>query len=667
MNPYREVILFPKAEESQRIAVEIYDIQVFRDTGFCWEVLEQLAASEVVTESPPLKLSPEAAWILGEGINTYALLVLRVAGAQAAEMLAPRLFPRHLQLAVRSLDDRPAARSTSALGKSEGGTADAATVSSGTFFEDVTDAAGIEFRHVSSQWISLFRRYEGTFPTFGGGGVSAGDLDGDGWPDLVFCGGEGCAAYRNLGNGTFVEVGKSWGLQVPGETRMALLADFDNDGWQDVFVTYVRDTNRLFHNLGRGKFADVTSSSGLERAGEIGGPAIALDFDNDGLLDIYVGNFGNYLDLKSPWNFLDAQNGLPNRLYRNLGNLTFEEVTEAAGVGNTGWTQAIGHVDIDLDGDQDVYVANDFGRNDLLLNNGDGTFTSAGGLTGTDDPFHGMNVAFADLNHDRYPDLFVTNIWDMNPLQVGMAESNSLFLSEPGDDGMAYRRSEEPRLLEHDSGWSWAALFLDADNDGDEDLFIANGFTDYLTSLRFRAHPTQPGQRVPYNNAREENIFLLNDEGLPVRRIYPSGAELEGVNSRSAAGLDFDLDGDLDLAVTTFHSRAHLYRNQGAAGDNHWLNVELVGDSSLGTNRDAIGAQLMARDGERLYAWRTVAGAEGYLGVSTLPAEIGLGSSTAVDLEIVWPGGQRQIVEKVPADHRLRIYEVDIRGAEGGR
>jgi hypothetical protein len=497
MSPYREVIFFPEADESERIAVEIYDIQVLRDTGFCWEVVLELAASEVVAQSAPLRLSPEAAWILGEGINTYALLVLRVAGAQASQMLAPRLFPRHLQLAVRSLDQKSIATNSPGSGLNSRSAPDEAPKPAVTFFEDVTDAAGIRFRHVSSQWLSLFRRYEGTFPTFGGGGVGAGDLDGDGWPDLVFCGGEGCTAYRNGGDGTFEDVGESWGLQLAGETRMALLADFDNDGWQDVFVTYVRDTNRLFRNLGRGRFADVTNSSGLEREGEIGGPAIALDYDNDGLLDLYVGNFGNYLDLKSPWNFLDAQNGLPNRLYRNLGDLTFEEVTERAGVGNTGWTQALGHVDIDLDGDQDVYVANDFGRNDLLQNNGDGVFTSAGGFTGTDDPFHGMNVAFADLNHDRYPDFFVTNIWDMNPLQVGMTESNSLFLSQPSAEGMAYRRSEDPGLLKHDSGWSWAAQFFDADNDGDDDLFIANGFTDYLTSLRFRAHPTQPGQRVP--------------------------------------------------------------------------------------------------------------------------------------------------------------------------
>lgn len=657
MNSYREVVFFPGAEESLRLAVEIYDLEVFRNTGFGWELLEKLAASEVVSRDTSLTIRPDAARMLAEGINTYSLLVLRLAGRQAAETLSPRLFSRHLQLGVRSLAELLKANNDSAAVRADRPIGGESEAFPSTFLRDVSKSAGVDFRHTSSEWLSLFRRYEGTFPTFGGGGVGAGDLDGDGWPDLVFCGGNGCTAYRNRGDTSFHEVGEDWGLRVPGEARMAVLADFDNDGQRDIFMTYVRDPNRLFRNLGGGRFADLSGSSGLAREGDISGPAIAFDYNGDGLLDIYLGNFGNYLEFQSPWILLDAQNAMPNRLYRNLGNFKFEEVAETAGVGNTGWTQAISHVDTDGDGDQDIYVANDFGRNDLLINNGDGTFQSAGEATGTDDPFHGMNVAFSDLNQDRLPDIFVTNIWDMDPLQVGMSETNSLFISELKNSVLGYHRSLDPHLTKHDTGWSWAALFLDADNDGDDDLFVATGFTDYLTSLRFRAHPTMPGKMVPYNNAREQNVLLLNEDGLPVERVEPCGAELGEVNSRSLALLDYDLDGDLDLAVTTFHSQAHLFRNDGAPKGNHWLSVELVGEPSRQSNRDAIGAQLMVRDGERLYVWRAVTGGEGYLGTNTPAAEFGLGESTGVDVEIVWPGGQRQLIEGVPADYRIRVYQ----------
>jgi hypothetical protein len=172
---------------------------------------------------------------------------------------------------------------------------------------------------------------------------------------------------------------------------------------------------------------------------------------------------------------------------------------------------------------------------------------------------------------------------------------------------------------------------------------------------------------VPYNNAREQNVLLLNDDGLPVERVEPCGAELGNVNSRSLALLDYDLDGDLDLAVTTFHSHAHLFRNDGAPKENHWLSIELVGDPAQRGNRDAIGAQLTVRDGEHLYVWRAVTGGEGYLGTNTRPAEFGLGESTSVDVDITWPGGGRQLLEGVPANYRIRVYQGRTGSTAGAR
>jgi hypothetical protein len=376
------------------------------------------------------------------------------------------------------------------------------------------------------------------------------------------------------------------------------------------------------------------------------------------LLDLYVGNFGNYLAGESPWSPTDSTNGMPNRLYRNRGGLRFEDVSAAAGIGNTGWAQALSHLDFDRDGDQDIYIANDFGRNELLVNDGEGAFEAGGKATGSDDAFHGMNVAFADLNEDAFADIFVTNIWFWNSLSRMVTETNTLLLSDPQADGsLAYRRSDDPSIAEHDTGWSWAGLFFDQENDGDDDLYFVNGFTDYLTFIQHRPHPERPDQLYPIHNARDPNRFFRNEAGLPSVLVPDSGAELPDVNSRSVALLDYDRDGDLDVAVSTFHSEARLFRNDGVPEANHFLAVELVGDPARGSSRDAIGAQLIARGEDGLYVWRMVNGGEGYLGMSALPLHLGLGATETVDLEILWPGGERQVVEGVTADRFVRIRQ----------
>ncbi len=648
--PFGELVFFPRAAPEQRLVVETIDLRTFRDTGFSWQVLGHLATEVVPALPDALPLEPAAVGVLSSAVSAYGLLLLRLGGEHAREEYATHLQTQHLRRAGRGLEERAAAAPAEP--------ARAPLAERGALFTEVAAASGLSFRHVTSDWLAHFRRYGQIAPTFSGGGVTAGDLDGDRWPDLIYCGGQGCAAFRNRGDGSFEDVTARAGISAPGEARMALLVDLDNDGRRDLFVTYARDTNRLFRGLGGGRFEDVTAASGLERSGDISGPAVALDYDNDGWLDLYVGNFGDYLAGAIPSPPDAATNGMPNRLYRNRGGLAFEEVTEAAGVGDTGWAQALSHVDFDLDGDQDIYIANDFGRNDLLVNNGDGTFASGGRPTGSDDPFHGMNVAFADLNRDSLADIFVTNIWYWDSLPRAVTETNTLLLSERREGGeVGYRPSDDPAIAAHDTGWSWAALFFDQDNDGDDDLYLVNGFTDYLVFIQHRIHPERPDQLYPIHNARDPNRFFRNDGGLPSVLVPESGAELEGVNSRGIARLDYDGDGDLDLAVSTFHSEARLFRNDGVPKDNHWLTVELVGDPERGVNRDAIGAQVIARGAGGLYVWRMVNGGEGYLGMSALPLHFGLGPAESVDLEILWPGSERQEVKGVAADQFIRIRQ----------
>ncbi|MCP3956714.1 MAG: CRTAC1 family protein [bacterium] len=659
---YKTRVFFPRAAAAERVSVEIIDLEAFGDTPFVWPVLVTLVMSEFQPAGEHLPVENEqAARQLADAVSAYGLLVFRVGGALAKNELAEELASPHLRQAEKAIVQRAKSRPA---GEQSDPEALRPVSTSGARFVDVTVESGIRFRHVSSDWISRFRRYGPLAPTYSGGGVAAADLDVDGWPDLIFCGGEGCGVFRNRQDGTFENATGRSGLHVPGEARMPLAADFDNDGDPDVFLTYARDTNRLFENL-RGDarrgvtFRDVTEGSGVRRDGDISGPAVAFDFDNDGLLDVYVGNFGDYLREASPWQALDNKNALPNRLYRNLGGLRFEDVTERAGAGDVGWSQALSHVDYDRDGDQDLYVANDFGTNELLINRGDGTFASGGESTGGNDPFHGMNVAFTDLNRDTHADILITNIWGWIPTEREPGEYNTFLLSRKDQGTVAYGRDVEriPGLLEHDTGWSWAGLFFDADHDGDDDLFLLNGLTDYSTFLQWRIHPSREGALYPISNSREKNVFFLNDGEVLAIPAEPSGAELGDFNSRSLALLDYDLDGDLDLAVSTFHSFGRLFRNDAAPARRHWLSVELVGDPTRGTSRDAVGAQVIARGAGGLYVWRTVAGGEGYLGQSTLPVEIGLGEAAEVDLEILWPGQQRQVLEGVPADQAIRVRQ----------
>ena len=209
--------------------------------------------------------------------------------------------------------------------------------------------------------------------------MAAEDIDGDGWTDILLVGGLGNQLLINDGKGRFEERADA-GLEFrrpdgnPGEPRQPLIADLDNDGWQDVVITYAGDDHRVFRNLGDGTFDDVSDRAGLGGAERIGGPATAFDFDCDGLLDIYIGYFGNYTQGARPYLVRDNINADANRLFRNVGGMRFEDVTDASGTGDTGWAQAIAHVDFDADGWQDLVVANDFGQNAYLRNRGDGTF-----------------------------------------------------------------------------------------------------------------------------------------------------------------------------------------------------------------------------------------------------------------------------------------------------
>ena len=497
-------------------------------------------------------------------------------------------------------------------------------------------------------------------------------------------GGEGNAVLINDGRGRFRDVTEESGIVLKrpdgshGEPRMPIIADFDNDGLQDILITYVDDDQRFFRNLGGMKFEDVSSSSGLGGKGRVAGPATVFDFDQDGLLDIYIANFGDYLNGGIPALDRDNRNALPNQLFRNLGGMRFEDVTKGSGTADTGWTQAVSHSDFDRDGRQDLIVANDFGRNAFLRNLGGGRFEDVAPALGVTKAFHSMNVGFSDLNDDGYPDIYISNLAtlvkdnkynfpDVNtPMNFNLRamagmmvlESDILYMSSVNDGRMAYTPSKDIERGATSTGWAWDAEFFDFDHDGDDDLYLVNGTNDYNAYSMVFANPNEDGktQQLLLNHRRESNVFFINQEGKLKNVSGRSGADF-AVNSRSTAYLDFDEDGDLDIAINNFHSPAILVRNDAEKENRGWLKIRLIGDPDRGSNRDAIGARILITADDGLRVLREIHGGSGYMSMNPKQLHFGLDSAESVRLKITWPNGEQQVLEGVAANRSYIVRQ----------
>jgi hypothetical protein len=692
IDEFEDLLVFPRLAADEQVTLEAFDCDSFRDFGLHWRSLQRAAHAAPERANAP---DPFAAEILAEGISQYGVLLLRVAGSVAElDSETIRLQPQDLETAAVAIRDRaarhhaapepeaPRTRIASARSEHSG---DAET-DVGAFFSDVTAESGIAFTHRSSRWLGEFRhKLLKTPPTFSGGGVAAEDVDGDGDTDLLFVGGGGNALLLNDGRGHFRDATQEAGIVLRrpdgshGEARNPLIADFDNDGRQDVLVTYVDDDHRLYRNLGGARFEDVSAQSGLGGKGLVGGPATAFDFDGDGLLDVYVGYFGDYLNGGIPTIERDNQNALPNRLFRNLGGMRFQDVTAGSGTADTGWTQAVSHVDFDRDGRQDLIVANDYGRNAFLRNLGSGKFENVAPKLGVTRAYHSMNVGIADLNDDDHPDIYISNLATLvkdnkyifpdvdTPLDfdlramAGMLtkESDMLWMSQLEQGRLAaYVPSTNVERGATSTGWAWDAEFLDFDHDGDDDLYLVNGTNDYnafsMAYRRFQPDGTSREYLLDYS--RESNVFFENDGGKLRNVSQRSGADFVG-NSRSTAYLDFDDDGDLDVAVNNFHAAATALRNHADKAGRSWLKLRLIGDPARGSNRDAIGARITVTTEDALRIRREVQGGSGYLSMNPKQQHVGLGQAREADVLIVWPNGERQVLESLPANAAYTVRQ----------
>jgi hypothetical protein len=356
-----------------------------------------------------------------------------------------------------------------------------------------------QLAHGIDHWRTILDEAVG-IGVYGHHGVAVGDYDGDGWEDFYVSQPSGLPnlLYRNNGDGTFTDVTRAAGLDILDDTSMALFADIDNDGDQDLVVLTATEPV-LFRNNGRGRFA-INRNSGLAipatRANTLIHMALA-DYDNDGDLDLYVCSYVYFtpgVAYTEPAPYYDANNGPPNFLFRNRGDGTFEEVTKQAGldVNNRRFSVAAGWGDYDNDGDQDLYVANDYGRNNLYRNNGDGTFTDVAAAAGVEDMAAGMSVSWGDYDGDGDLDLYVSNMWSSAGQRVtynkqfqdvaGNAEVRQAFQRHARGNTL-FRNEGNGRFIDvtMDAGvemgrWAWASGFVDLDNDGGQDLYVANGF-----------------------------------------------------------------------------------------------------------------------------------------------------------------------------------------------
>ena len=693
-NEYEDIIFFPALPKAGQVVIEAYDIDAFRDSGIHWRYLQY-----ALDDNPTIAMEADAfaLELITESIANVGVLMLRLAGEEGLREDRERLAASDIASAVEKIEILATDNALSALGSptkpNNVGLASSSDASSeiretnNTYFSDVTDKSGINYMHRSSNWLSRqLRTYlekdETTGistipPAFGGGGAAAGDVDGDGDDDILLVGGLGNALYINQGDGSFANEATDRGLDWrrpdghPGEPRQPLIADLDNDGDQDVIITYVNDIHRVYRNDGKGNFTDISAKANLGGNGLVGGPATVFDANNDGLLDIYITYFGNYLKGVLPTLARRNTNGLPNQLFINRDNLSFENVTDGSGLDNIGWGQAVTHTDFTGDGLQDVIAGNDFGVNAYYRNNGDLTFTDISEELGTDKPSYTMGIGLADLNADQRPDVYISNIVTMNKDQkyvlpdantpaifnpeklanMRVIEANDLFLSQDSRNhaGPGYLLSNAVQRGYAQTGWSWGAEFFDADHDGDDDLFVLNGMNEFFVYSSENPYYTDPLSEenkdvyMPVAR-REQNVFFTNENGRLNIDNDRSGLGDFG-NSRALLTVDIDLDGDLDLLVNNYHGGARVYRNNLVPHKAQSTSISVVGNPEEGVNLDGIGTQVIVQLKNGATVWRELRSSEGYMSVQPKRLHIGRLHTDINQLTVIWPNRKRQVIQ----------------------
>jgi enediyne biosynthesis protein E4 len=501
------------------------------------------------------------------------------------------------------------------------------------------------------------------------------DYDGDGWLDVFLVNGttlEGFPKgqeptnhlYRNRHDGSFEDVTEKAGLVQSGWGQGACAGDYDNDGREDLFVSTFGQ-NQLYHNRGDGTFENVTRKAGLVSPRTRWGVGCAfLDYDRDGRLDIFVANYID-LDLKTaptPESGLCRYKGIQvacgppglpggkNVLYHNRGDGTFEDVSDKAGITRAKGTYGLGvsTLDFDDDGWVDLYVADDSSPSVLYRNNHDGTFTDIAVTSGCaysqdGKPQAGMGVAVGDYDRNGTMDIFKTNFaGDTSTLYANTGQGFCEDRTFTGGIGL------NTRFL------GWGTAFVDLDNDGWLDLFLANGHV-YPEVVQLKTEAGYKQRKVVYRNLGNGRFEDVTE------RLGPPVTETKA--ARGAAFGDYDNDGDIDVVLNNVNDTPDLYRLD-FKGKNHWLLVKLVGRKS---NRSAIGARLRLEAGGAVQ-WQEVRGGGSYASQNDLRVHFGLGEAARADrLWVRWPNGLEEEWSNLAPDRVLTLEEGTGQPAEAKR
>ena len=520
-------------------------------------------------------------------------------------------------------------------------------------FADVTAQAGIRFQHNNG---AFGRKY---LPETLGSGAAFLDVDADGWQDIFLVNSTNwpgrkappsfSALYRNNGNGTFSDITKSAGLQMELYGLGVASADFDNDGLIDLYVTAL-GRNRLFRNLGKLRFADVTDRAGVGAPG-FSTSAAWVDYDRDGRLDLFVANYVEWSIEKDLFCTLDGMNksyctpesysGQSSTLYRNKGDGTFEDVTRAAGLlDRTSKALGVALIDYDNDGWTDLFVANDTQPNRLYHNNRNGTFVDNGVTAGV--AFNEAGVARAGMGVDAAD-------YDGSGRQ-------SLVIGNFSNEMMALYTNEGTGLFIDEAPTTtigkaslltltFACFFFDYDLDGLPDIFAANGHVaDDISKVQPNVKYAQPPHLF-------RNLGSRRFEEVSQR----AGAAFQRpMVARGAAYGDYDLDGDLDLLITANNGPARLLRNDGGSRNNR-LRVSIAGTTS---SRDGIGTKVQALVAGKPGPWAMVKTGSSYASQSELPVTLGLGKVPRVSgLRITWPSGRMENLPALDANQAITVQE----------
>jgi hypothetical protein len=526
-------------------------------------------------------------------------------------------------------------------------------------FVDITARSGVRFQHVASHTTKKY------LPETMGSGVALFDYDNDGRLDIFLVNGaplsdptpkgtipqktgpkDWSRLFHQKSDGTFEDVTEKAGLSGAGYGMGVAVGDFDNDGYEDLFVT-AYGGNKLYHNNGDGTFTDITSQAGVGGSGW-STSAAWVDLDNDGLLDLVVLRYVQW-DFDDIWCGEHREGGRaychPDTfkpttplVYHNDGNGHFTEVSQKVGLSVPGKGLGIAIADYDLDGHIDIFVANDSMPEFLFHNKGNGTFEEKGlsAQVAVDEDgrtYAGMGVDFEDFNNDGLPDVVVDDL----------ANQMYAVYQNAGDGTFTYttRTSGLGRISMLHSGWG--LRLFDYDNDGWKDLLIAQGHDLDTVEL------TNPQLRY------REPMLLARNTGHGFVDVSAASGKIfhEAWVARGLAIGDLDNDGRVDAVVSTNDGPAYVIHNE-TKTDNHWLTLELIGHKS---NRDAIGAVVKIVTSKGLQ-WATVTTASSYLSASDKRLHFGLGADAGVQsLEVRWPSGIRQTLKDVHGDQFLKIEE----------